>query len=606
MRCSVWSTIFSYIKASQIVTVRFLDGGVLDVGCAGGSICRKVAVQDRPYQEEAHKAFRSEFDKGVTHQLASMATGTGKTVVFSQLPTRLKDVLPGQQLILAHREELIDQAIDKMRTINPELRVDKEMANHKADPSIADCVVASVATLGRAGSSRMAHYNWVNFDKFVADEAHHSIAPSYLNIFEGAGLMQPGDKRLLLGVTATPQRGDGKALAQLYQKITFTYSMRQAIEDGWLVEPCGIVVKTKTSLDGIKTVAGDYATEQLADTVNTPQRNQMIVKAWQDNATGRQTIAFTVNIQHALDLAAMFREYGIKAEAIWGDDPDRAEKLIRHKAGEITILTNCGVLTEGYDDWRIGCVILARPTKSSVLFTQMVGRGTRIEPGIGNLIEYRKVFDIPTKVDCLIIDVVDSSSRHSLITLPTLMGLSAYLDLHGGGVVKAVRKLEDAQRQFPHIDFNSLVDLADLETHIQKVNLFDIKFAPEVEASSELSWYPAPTGGYVLLLPNKDTIRIQQNMLDKFEISGIIRGQRYRGERDTIEAAFTAADTVIQNTCQDALKVLRREESWHGQQATSAQLKLLTKFFKGKPLPLDLTKGKASRLISSYYAGKAA
>lgn len=549
-----------------------------------------------------------------------MATGTGKTVVFSHLPEQLKETHPGKMLVLAHREELIDQAIDKMQKVNPTLRIDKEMAEHRADPDAADVIVASVATLGRKGTTRLEKYDWSKFDKFVVDEAHHSVAQSYVNIYEAAGLFEPSDKRLLLGVTATPARGDGQALAKIFQKLVFSYNIRQAIEDGWLVEPRGIKVSTDTSLDGIKVTQGDYDQKQLANTVNTPQRNQLIAKAWLENAKGRQTVGFTVDIQHAKELAELFKHYGIKAEAVWGDDPQRAAKLAAHRAGEITVLFNCGVLIEGYDDWRISCIILAAPTKSPVKFAQEVGRGTRLEEGIGNLNEAKakhqkdwadyanmstvKLNKFPFKVDCLILDIVDASSRNSLVTLPTLMGMSAKLNLRGKGIVAAVKELEEAQKQYPHIDFTKLEDIEQLQQHIENVNLFEVKFPPEVEGNSQLSWYPTPTGGYILMLPDKDKLEIVQNLLDKYEIFGNIKGNRYRGERDTVEAAFQAADDLINKTCSDALKVLRREETWHTHPATPAQLKLLKKFYKGKAIPPDLSKGQASKLISSFMAGQ--
>lgn len=566
-------------------------------------------MQNREYQEKAHAAIRAGLLSKTNKQLISMATGTGKTVVFAQLPSQLKSILPGKMLVLAHREELIDQAIDKMRKANPGLRIDKEMAEHHADPDAADVVVASVATLGRKGSKRLEKFDWSQFDKFVVDEAHHAIASTYLNIYEAAGLLEPGDNRLLLGVTATPQRGDGEGLAKVFQKIVYTYSLRQAIEDGWLVEPRGYKVSTGTSLDSVKVNRGEYDQGQLADTVNTPQRNQLIAKAWLDYAQGRQTVGFTVDIQHAKDLAAIFQHYGIKAEALWGDDPDREEKLQRHKSREITVLFNCDVLTEGYDDWQIGCVILAGPTKSPVKFAQRVGRGTRLQDGVGNLNHAKTICDktsqpYPFKTDCIVLDVVDSSSRNSLITLPTLMGMSAKLDLRGKGVVFAVKQLEEKAKQFPHIDFNELDDITKIDAHVETVNLFDVKFPPEVENNSQLSWYTSPTGGFVMLLPEKDKITICQNLLDRWEIVGNIKGNKYRGERNTIEEAFAAADETVSKVCPETLKILRREEKWHDAPATPGQIRLLAKFFKGKAIPRDLTKGKASKLISSFIAGK--
>src|SRR5439155_19379333 len=143
-------------------------------------------------------------------------------------------------------------------------------AEHRADPSAADVIVASVATLGRKDTKRTQGYNWQNFDKVVTDEAHHSVAQTYTNIYEAAGLFQEGDKRLLLGVTATSQRGDGKALAKVYKKIVYSYPLRKAIQDGWLVDITCVRVTTDTSLDDVKTTAGDFASDELADTVNTP------------------------------------------------------------------------------------------------------------------------------------------------------------------------------------------------------------------------------------------------------------------------------------------------------------------------------------------------
>jgi hypothetical protein len=184
------------------------------------------------------------------------------------------------------------------------------------------------------------------------------------------------------------------------------------------------------------------------------------------------------------------------------------------------------------------------------------------------------------------------------------MGLPNTLDIKGQGIVQAVKKLEEAQKDFPHIDFSTLYDLSQLETFISEVNLFDVQFPQEVENNSELSWYTSPTGGYVMLLPEKERITISQNLLDKWEINATIKSRKYKGERDSIEEAFSAADSLVQDKCFEAMTLLRREEKWHNDPPTPKQLKRLMSMYKGKPLPLDLDKGKASRLISSYLANK--
>ena len=598
-------------------------------------------MQLRPYQADAHAAISSALTSGISKQLLQAATGTGKTILFAHLLEQLKTTHPGKMLVLAHREELIDQAIAKMQKVNPTLRIDKEMAEHTADPEMADVIVASVSTLGRAGSKRILGYDWSKFDKFVVDEAHHAIASTYTNIFEAAGLLSPTPNgapanSLLLGLTATPQRGDGQALAKLFQKIVYTYPIRNAIEDGWLVEVRGFKVTTGVSLDGIKVSQGDYDQTQLANTVNTPKRNQIILKAWLDYGQGRQTLGFTVDIQHAKDLAEMFRMNGVNAQAIWGDDPLRAEKLEKHRSGEITVLFNAALLIEGYDDWRIGCVILAGPTKSPVKFTQEVGRGTRLEElpdgSTPNLNEWKDEYltaaletytkeyvKFPFKTDCIIIDVVDASSHNSLVTLPTLMGLPSHLNLNGRGMYAVVKEIEEAQKQYPHIDFTKLEDIDSIKTFVQNVNLFEVKFPTEVETGSELTWFPSPTGGYIITLPAVETgnktaygapekvqerLGIIQNLLDQWEIAGTIKGKKAKGERSTLAEAFSAADTVIATYYPEALKILRRVEAWHEDVATPAQIKLLKKFFKGKAIPGGLSKGAASKLISQHMAAK--
>jgi ATP-dependent helicase IRC3 len=562
--------------------------------------------EDRPYQTESKDAVTGGIKAGVWKQLVQMATGTGKTIVFAKLYEHLKPQLPGKMLVLAHREELIDQNIDKLRLVNPSLRVDKEMADHHADPANADIVVASVATLGRKGTKRLEAYDWSQFDKIVVDEAHHSVAQSYMNILEASGALQEGSNKLLLGVTATPQRGDGQALAKIYQKVVYSYPLRKAIEDGWLVEIRGYKASTTTSLDGVKTVRGDYEQKELADTVNTPERNQLVVKSWLESGCNRQTVVFSVDIQHAKDLAEMFRTNGIEAEAIWGDDPERHTKLERHKHGELKVIVNCAILTEGYDDWRIDCIVLAAPTKSPVKFVQMIGRGTRLQEGLGNLKDIIiSANDIGKfKTDCIVVDVVDNASRNTLVTLPTLMGMSSVLDLHGKGLVASVRELEAAQQQYPHIDFSKLKDITELQAHIESINLLEFHYAPVVDENSELSWFTSPTGSYILMLPNKEHLEIQQNLLDKWEIFGTIRERKYRGERDTIEEAFMAADETIFKVCPEALKILRKKEKWHSNPATPPQWELLKKFYKGKYFPPDLNSGDASRWISSALAGK--
>lgn len=552
----------------------------------------------RPYQESAVDAICAAYDQGWRHQVLSMATGSGKTVVFSALYERLKSRLPGKMLVIAHTEELISQAVEKLKSANPTLRVDKEMAEYKADPSAADIVVASVASLGRKNTSRLDRFNHTDFSTLVIDECHHTLADSYRNILNHFRALEDGTDKLLLGFTATPFRADGRALGEIYKKIAYTYSLRQAISEGWLAEIRGYRVVTQTDISNVSTTGGDFSKIELEATINTPERNTAIVAAWKERGGSRPTVAFVAGIEHARALAEAFNAAGVSSEAIWGSDDARKAKLDDFRAGKIKVLTNCNVLTEGVDIPSIGCVIIARPTKSGVLFTQMCGRGTRLAPG---------------KTDCIVLDVLDISGGHSLCTLPGLMGLPGGLDLGGRGLWESVKLIEDAQEENPSIDFTKLKDISKLKQFIQEVNLFEVRFVPEVEANSDFVWSKAIDGGYVMRIPlqkadstgNKPgIIRIHQNLLDKWDIEGYIGGKQIHGLRDSIEEAFAAADQQIRERAPASVVLVNRKASWMGKPATKNQMILLGKLYKGKVWPEDFTQGQASQWIDKRIGGK--
>ena len=491
-------------------------------------------------------------------------------------------------MVLLHRDELAAQAYNKLIQINPDFKVHIEAGSSYADPD-ADVVIGSVQTLGRKDTKRVKRFDFSRFDKWVVDEAHRSITDSYYNVYNAANLLVPEDKRLLLGVTATPTRGDGSGLGTLYGKISYTYGLRTAIEEGYLVDMRGIRVDTETSLDGVHTKGGDYDQEELADAVNNPARNELVCAAYMQHCGNRRAIGFAVNIKHAQDLAKVFQKHDINAEAVWGNDPDRKEKIQQFRDGYIEVLFNAQLLVEGFDLPEIECVILGAPTKSPVVFSQRVGRGTRLAKG---------------KTDCIVLDVCDSTSRHSLITLPTLLGMPSGLNMRGHGLIESVKIIEEQLQDYPHLDFTTLKDIDKIKAFIDEVNLFEVKFPPEVEQHSEFTWHPSYTGGYILMLPNKDSVTINQNLLDKYEIRGNIKGRKFKGERLTIEEAFTVADDLIKKEVPECLKVVKREAEWHKLPPTDGQMKLIKKLFKGKQIPDNITRGSASKIIGSALAGK--
>jgi len=468
----------------------------------------------------------------------------------------------------------------------------------------------------------MDRFNWEDFAIIVTDEAQHSVASTYLKVYTDAGVLLPGSKKLLLGVTATPKRRNLKrtkkqhgisvldeedilSLKSVYQSIVYKYTIREAVRDGWLVPLKGFRLKTDTDLEEVKTTAGDYSQEQLSDTVNTTVRNQQIVKAWLDYGENRTTLAFSVDIKHAQDLAQIFSAYGVKCEAVWGKDPERANKIARLRNGTTTILVNCALLVEGFDAWEVGCIILAKPTKSSSLFTQMIGRGTRLEEGTGNIIEALKEGKSLRKKDVYILDVVDNNKKCSLVTFPSLLGLNPETNLHGESITEVIEKLEKFQEKYPGIDLTGITDINKVEAYVESLDIFATPFTEEVKEFSTLSWITTNDGEYVLPIPEKkdladaakrnnkvfarylhEKLHLKQNELDEWELSltSTTVGERKLGTFNELKEAFEVADDVIQRNRYDRVKLMLRESPRDNYPASEPAKKYLRKLSKKRPL----------------------
>ena len=559
-------------------------------------------MQLRPYQEECLQAVVKGLQEGVRHQALVLFTGAGKTVIAAQLPSVLKAAgYAGKLLFVAHRLELLQQAIDKIRTWNPLLKVGLEQASSHADLD-CDVVVACNASIGRVGSTRMDPF-WNDISCVVIDEMHHAAADSYLNILEASGVLLPESKKVLIGITATPRRKnrvrtgqrnllddeDVISLKSIFNKITYTYTLRRAIKEGYAAPLHGFRVSTKTDLSDVKTTAGDFAIDQLSDAVNTTQRNMQIVKAWKDNAQGMKTACFTVDIKHARDLAAAFVDSGVKAQAIWGDDPQRIEKLSQFDAGGTTVLCNCALLIEGWDCPSVACIVLARPTKSGSLYTQMVGRGARLHEG---------------KESCTILDIVDAHKRCSLATLPTLVGLDPDMDLHGESVTKVAEKIEALQEKYPTVNLSNLKDAKNIETYIQSIDLFAEPYAAEIKELTKLAWMSSTDGSYVLQIPEAielsrqyarylhEKLWVKQNQLEEWVLSiTSVSTDKELGVYNTLKEALESGDEVLTRCRSSRVKLMLREPEWKDNPATEPQRKLLRSLSKKRPVLYCLCPG---------------
>lgn len=379
----------------------------------------------RCYQEEAKSRVLSRWDD-VHNTLLVLPTGTGKTVTFSDI---IKDRMnEGSAMILAHREELIWQAADKVHKVTgivPEI----EMAEHEASPLVwgKRIVVSTVQTQTSGLPKRYNKFDPMDFATIVIDEAHHAISKSYREV---VAHYRKNPRCKILGVTATPDRGDGKGLGRVFEDCAYSYDLREATHDGWLV-PIRQTIVDVDGLDfsGIKKAAGDFNGRQLSEVMTYERNLHGVASPTIELIKDRPTIVFTSSVAHAERLSEIFNRHrrGM-SEWVCGktDRPSRRATLGRFMSGETQVICNVGVLVEGFDAPHAACVVVAKPTGSRSRYAQMVGRGTRPLPQTVDLHPTAdgRVWAIAqsAKPDCLVIDFAGNAGRHKLISAVDLIG----------------------------------------------------------------------------------------------------------------------------------------------------------------------------------------
>ncbi|KAJ3369082.1 hypothetical protein GGF31_005541 [Allomyces arbusculus] len=383
----------------------------------------------RPYQAECIDKSLAFMARGVMRQAVALPVGAGKTVIFSHLITRVPSPYPRatKTLVLAHRKELIEQAVSQIKRAAPHMTVAMEGAGVKQQPHLpdTDVVVASVAALGKKESARLPKYDPNDFRLMIVDEAHHAAAATYRRIFDHFGLLDRNNRShiLLWGCSATLHRMDKQPLGMIFDRLVYQRGFLQMIREGYLSDFLLQTVETTIDLSDVALAKGDFVVGDLSRTVNDDFRNNLIVRAWKNVSTPnngnkdavvvkkrRSTLVFAADVAHVEGLAAAFRREGIEAYGLHGgiDMTTRSSLIDRFRRGAFPVLVNCAILTEGTDIPNIDCIVLARPTRSTVLYQQMLGRGLRLHH---------------TKSECLVLEVVDYYDRPDLVTAPTLLGL---------------------------------------------------------------------------------------------------------------------------------------------------------------------------------------
>jgi superfamily II DNA or RNA helicase len=383
----------------------------------------------RDYQHEAAMAILREWGM-VPSTLVVMPTGCGKTILFADVIRRM---FPLKAIVLAHREELIFQARDKIHAVTG-FDVEIEMADARAcmggglfdGPQVIVSTIQT-QTAGGDGGGRMGKFDPNDFGVLIVDECHHAVADTYRRAI--AYYRTNPDLRVL-GVTATPDRADEEALGQVYDTVAFDYELHNAIRDGWLVPIEQQIVEVEgLDFSSVRTTAGDLNGADLAAVMEYEKNLHGIADPTLQIIGHRRALVFAASVAHAERLADIFNRHR-PGTAGWlcgkTEKEDRRRILADFAAGRLRIVVNVGVLTEGFDDPGVEVIVMGRPTKSRSLYAQMVGRGTRPLPGLVDVhpdpTARRDAIARSPKPACLVVDFVGNSGRHKLVSTADILG----------------------------------------------------------------------------------------------------------------------------------------------------------------------------------------
>lgn len=642
----------------------------------------------RPYQLRSLEAIAGARASGLNRLLVKKPTGTGKTVTFAELlkfpaiDEWLREVecdciasgnvdkpkqhgadphakncgvylRAARMLVIAHREELLDQAVEKIKAANPRLMVSIEQGDRHAN-RYSDVVVASIQTLSASKYRRLkALIRFQPFRIVVVDEAHHAAAATYRTTLVYLGFLPPADAsastemeaaietdvvlmeehlkswdeiapkdRLLLGFTATPNRSDAIGLGCVFQTIAFDYALKDAISDGYLVPIEAWVVDTRDSLDAVKTRMGEFNQRELADVVNNEHRNALAVESYVTYAGKRQGIVFSVDVAHAAALAQAFKvSASIEAEMVSGETEKwrRRDMLEDYRRGNIQVLCNCMVLTEGTDLPMAGAILHAKPTQSATLYEQMTGRGLRPHPDdpvgperLAALAQGQTFL----KEDCVVIDLVDIARKHSLQTAPVLYGLPPNIDAKGKKLDALARGIEAMLDKYPGLEIgDGRTSLELLEVRASKFSVWEVPELGIVGAGLDLGWMKVAEDTFRLQYPWQDgseVLLVAPNLLGKFDITATlrpanglvpIRQRTILHDSPSAAQALMVAELFVKNDRPTVVRLRSRNQAWRHKPVTPGQLGLLRKL--GAPIRPNLTSGQASDMIDLANARRA-
>lgn len=468
-----------------------------------------------------------------------MATGLGKTATFTNIKRK------GRVLVLAHREELVTQPIKYYNC-----PVGIEMANQYSNKE--EVVIASIMSL----THRLDKFKSDEFDMIIIDECHHAAANSYKKIIN---YFKP---RLLLGFTATPNRGDNVRLDDVFQKIIFQRDLKWAIQNKYLTDIECLRVNIGYDISKVARRMGDFATGELDKAMNTDILNGAIAEAYRKYAKG-QTLIFATSVEHAQNIANEIDG----AVAVTAETKNRAELIKKFTNREIPVLVNCMIFTEGTDMPLVETVMIARPTSNSSLYTQMVGRGLRLYPG---------------KEKLTLIDLVGTTGRANLCTAPTLLGID----------MENVPKYKQDEIQGDLFDLPDLIQsVSDVpESWIKNIEYVNLWAKGQAYNTHNVNWFKMPNGDLVLTLKNKRLVIPAQD-----ELGETVIGNKRVKMQDALDSAFIYVSENYAD--QKYIWDVKQIKKWGKAEASEKQKTIIKRMCRDLYVS-ELTKSEASQILN--------
>jgi superfamily II DNA or RNA helicase len=523
----------------------------------------------RPYQEECVNCVVNAYKEGVSkYEVVVLPTGAGKTCIASVLIHELQKEHGINVLFIAHRDELLMQAIDKFRMVRPDMIIGKVGAG--SCEYGGEVTVASIQTICR--DKHIEKMQNIGYGLIIVDEAHHIQSPSYKKVLEAL------PDAFVLGVTATPERLDKKDILR-GRKPLYEIDIRTMAKDGYLCNFRAIAIQTHINIDNVRKSMGDFNEVELDRAVNVPERNQLIVSKYKEYANEKRAACFCVSVEHAEMMSSAFSEADIASAVIKGSTPleERARIYAAFKLGEVKVLCSVMVLTEGWDSPECECIIMARPTQSRGLYIQMCGRGLRLSPG---------------KQECLMLDITDNCTKHKMYpqNLKRAIGME---NMRNGEDMLSLLEREEKEEK---------------EIQVRILKEKRLKDKP-VDLFSRFNWSTNDSGVHIMEVGReKHKIALMPSKSDPNNFYVCAKLAHENGARQIWtdeplplplargEAERLAA--IVLDDPNESTYLVDLNAEWRKRPASEAQLQLM--YWQAIPASRGITAGQASKLIDAH------